>query len=192
MKVYGLTGGLGMGKSTAAKILDQRGLAVVDTDQLARQLVEPGQPALAEIQQVFGRDVIAPDGQLRRGELARLVFADESARQKLEAILHPRIRKQWQVQVAAWRESGCRAAVVVIPLLFETGAESRFDAIICLACSSATQRERLRSRGWSPEQIAARIAAQWPVERKMEPAHHVIWTEGDVAALAEQLARVIV
>lgn len=191
MKVFGLTGGLGMGKSTAAQILSRRGIAVVDTDDLARQLVGPGQPALAEIQKQFGPDIVAPDGQLRREELARLVFADGSARQKLEAILHPRIRKQWQAQVAAWRESGRCAAVVVIPLLFETGAESHFDEIICLACSAATQRERLRLRGWTEEQIDQRLAAQWPVERKMALARHVVWTEGDVAALEEQLARVI-
>ena len=180
-----------MGKSTAAQILAGRGAAVVDTDQLARQLTGPGQPALAEIQKSFGGQFIAPDGQLRRDELARLVFADAAARQKLEAILHPRIRSHWRAQVETWRDEGRRTAVVVIPLLFETAAEAQFDKIICLACSAATQRERLQARGWSPEEIARRNSAQWPVEKKMERAHHVIWTEGGVAALAEQLARVI-
>ncbi len=180
-----------MGKSTAADILARRGVAVVDTDQLARQLVAPGQPALAEIKREFGAAIIAPDGQLDRTALARLVFTDAVTRQKLEAILHPRIRQGWQAQVETWRKEGRRAAVVVIPLLFETAAEVHFEKILCLACSAATQDLRLRARGWSPEQITQRISAQWPVEKKMDRANHVVWTEGSVDALAEQLARIV-
>src|SRR5438874_599217 len=92
-----------MGKTTAAGLLAQRGVAVVDTDVLARQLVEPGQPALLEIQNAFDSDVIASNGSLRRDELARRVFADPAAREKLERILHPRIREIWQSQLAFWR-----------------------------------------------------------------------------------------
>jgi dephospho-CoA kinase len=180
-----------MGKSTAAKILSARGIPVVDTDELARQLVQPGAPALAEIQQTFGPDIVRADGQLRRDELARLVFADSAARQKLEAILHPRIRESWLTQVAQWRTAGRAAAVVVIPLLFETAAEANFDSVICVACSAATQRERLRTRGWSDDEISRRLAAQWPVEKKMAAAHHVVWTEGSRDALVAQLSRII-
>ena len=180
-----------MGKSTAAEILRARSVPVVDTDELARQLVQPGQPALAEIQTAFGPGIVGADGQLRREELARRVFADEVARKKLEAILHPRIRDRWLAQVATWRAAGHATAVVVIPLLFETGAETNFDQIICVACSAATQRERLLARGWTAEQISRRIAAQWPVEKKMTLAHHVAWTEGDPDVLAAQLARII-
>ena len=180
-----------MGKSTAAKLLHERGIPVVDTDELARQLVQPGQPALAEIQSTFGPGIVGADGQLRRDELARLVFADAAARQKLEAILHPRIRDRWLAQIAAWRAAGHAAAVVVIPLLFETRAEKNFEKIIFVACSTATQRERLLARGWTAEQIRQRIAAQWPVEKKMALAHHVVWTEGDPDALTAQLARII-
>jgi len=90
MKVCGLTGGVGMGKSTAAQFLRERGARVVDADELAYQLVQPGQPALAEIRKAFGRDIVAPDGRLRRDELAQIVFTDPAARKKLEAILHPR------------------------------------------------------------------------------------------------------
>ena len=180
-----------MGKSAAAGFLHGRGIPVVDTDELARQLVQPGQSALAEIQSAFGPGIIGADGRLRREELARHVFADEVARKKLETILHPRIRDRWLAQIAAWRTAGSAAAVVVIPLLFETGAESNFDQIICVACSAATQRERLLARGWMAEQISQRIAAQWPVEKKMALAHHVVWTEGDLDVLAAQLARII-
>jgi dephospho-CoA kinase len=191
MKVYGLTGGIGMGKTTVAALLAVRGVPVVDSDALARELVEPGQPALAEIARTFGPAMLGPDGRLRRDELARRVFGDEPARKQLEAILHPRIRECWQAQVAAWRAEGRPAAVAVIPLLFETGAESQFDEIICVACSPATQQERLKARGWTPEQIAGRVAAQWPVEKKMALAHHVLWTEGDPASLAGQIQRIL-
>src|SRR5438874_5574158 len=99
MKVLGLTGGIGMGKSACAQLLWQRDVPVVDTDELARKIVEPGQPALEQIQTAFGSGVIGPDGTLRRGELARLVFSSDASRKELEAILHPRIRKLWHEQV---------------------------------------------------------------------------------------------
>jgi dephospho-CoA kinase len=178
MKLCGLTGGVGMGKSTAAGFLLQFGARVVDTDELARELVLPGQPALAEIQHEFGKDIVAAGGRLQRGELARLVFSDAGARRKLEAILHPRIRERWQKQVELWRKENCALAVVVIPLLFETAAETHFDKIICVACSPAAQCERLLARGWMADQIQGRIAAQLPAEQKMARSHFVIWTEG--------------
>jgi dephospho-CoA kinase len=190
MKVCGLTGGVGMGKSTAAQFLRVRGAQVVDADELARQLVQPGQPALAEIQTEFGKKVVAPEGRLRRDELARIVFADAAARKKLETILHPRIRERWLAQFEIWRRESRALAVVVIPLLFETRAEPHFNKIICVACSAATQRERLRARGWTPEQIQQRLAAQWPVEQKISRADFVVWTDGALDAHAQQLERI--
>src|SRR5580698_7991790 len=115
MKLCGLTGGVGMGKSTAAGFFLQLGVKIVDTDELARELVEPGQPALAEIQSEFGTGVMAADGRLKRDELSRLVFADTGARKKLEAILHPRIRERWETRVETWRQENCPVAMVVIP-----------------------------------------------------------------------------
>src|ERR1041385_4326775 len=102
MKVLALTGGVGMGKSACAQLLCQRHIPVVDTDELARQVVEPGQPALVEIQALFGPQIIRADGRLRRDEVARFVFSDQALREKLERILHPRIRELWQAHVAAW------------------------------------------------------------------------------------------
>jgi dephospho-CoA kinase len=192
MKVCGLTGGVGMGKSTAAEFLRVRGAQIVDTDELARQLVQPGQPALTEIQAEFGKAIIASDGRLRRDELARIVFADAAARKKLETILHPRICERWLAQVETWRGEKHPLAVVVIPLLFETQAESSFDKIICVACSTPTQRQRLLSRGWTPEQIKQRLAAQWPVEQKISRADFVVWTDGALDAHARQLERIFV
>ena len=191
MKVLGLTGGIGMGKSAAAQLLCERGIAVVDTDLLARQVVEPGQPALAEIQKLFGNEILAPDGQLRRDKLARRVFADVAQRKQLEAILHPRIHALWLAQVDAWHAEGRPVAVVVIPLLFETNSEPQVEATICVACSAATQRQRLHGRGWSAEQIELRINAQFPVEKKMALADFVVWTEGSLDVHAAQLERIL-
>ena len=191
MKVCGLTGGLGMGKSTATECLRARRVPVVDTDELARQLVQPGQPALAEIQTEFGNDIVASDGRLRREELAQIVFADAAARQKLERILHPRIRERWRAQIEAWRRENHPLAVVVIPLLFETGAEADFDKIICVACSAAAQRERLLARGWTPEQIRRRLAAQWPIEPKIVRSDFVLWTDGTLDVHTQQLERIL-
>ena len=190
MKICGLTGGLGMGKTTTARFLYEHGAQIVDTDELARQLVQSGQPALSEIQTVFGKNIVAPNGELRRDELARIVFADAAARKKLEAILHPRIQERWFAQVETWRGENCALAVVVIPLLFETRAESHFDKIICVACSAENQRQRLLARGWTPEQIEQRIAAQWPVERKIARADFVIWTDGALDTHARQVERI--
>ena len=179
-----------MGKSTCAELLRQRGVHVIDTDDLARDLVQPGQPALAEITSTFGTSFLDESGQLRRRELAGLVFSDPAARQRLESILHPRIAAAWSAQLIRWQGEGIARAVVVIPLLFETAAESHFDATVCVACSSGTQHSRLRARGWSSEEILRRSAAQLPVEQKTTRADHVIWTEGTVAAHEEQAGRV--
>ena len=192
MKVCGLTGGVGMGKSTAAEFLRTRGVQMVDTDELARQLVQSGQPALTEIQAAFGKAIIASDGRLRREKLAEIVFADAAARKKLETILHPRIRERWLAQVEIWRKENRALAVVVIPLLFETQAESHFNKIICVACSAPTQCQRLLSRGWTPKQIKQRLAAQWPVEQKISRADFVVWTDGALDVHAQQLKRIFV
>jgi dephospho-CoA kinase len=190
MKVLGVTGGVGMGKSTCSDLLRQRGVAVIDTDQLARQIVEPGQPALVEVRDVFGAELLDDAGRLRRDLMAQRVFSDPVARQKLEAILHPRIRKLWQAQVKEWRMWQLPLGVVIIPLLFETHAQTEFDAVICVACSAETQLARLRARGWPDQQIQQRIAAQWPVDQKIAKANYVIWTEGSLAVHAAQLDRI--
>lgn len=189
--MLGLTGGVGMGKSAAADMLRKMGVAVVDSDVLARQVVQPGQPALTEIQTAFGPDVVGPDGALRREELARRVFADPQQRRLLESILHPRIRTLWLAQVDQWRNQGCAVGVVVIPLLFETDAADEFDATICVACSGDTQLNRLQERGWTPEQIQQRIQSQWPIDRKMARADYVVWNQAGSEVLESQLQRIL-
>jgi dephospho-CoA kinase len=190
MKVLGLTGGVGMGKSACADLLRARGVPVVDTDDLARQVVEPGQPGLEEVRRLFPQ-VFGPDGRLRRDQLARRVFSDATARRQLEGILHPQIRQLWRRQMERWRSEGHALAVVVIPLLFETNAQEEVDRVICVACSPATQEQRLLARGWSADECVRRIAAQWPIENKLALAHFVIWTEGGLELHAAQLYRIL-
>ena len=191
MKLLGLTGGIGMGKSTCAQLLRARNIPVVDTDDLARSVVEPGQPALAEISAAFGSQMLDNNGGLNREAVAKLVFSDSAARQQLESILHPRIRKLWQEHASQWRLQDRTLGVVVIPLLFETGADSDLDATICVACSETSQLDRLRSRGWSAEQIEQRIRAQLPVQQKLTKSNYVIWTEGEIDLHAQQLDRIL-
>jgi dephospho-CoA kinase len=191
MNVFGLTGGIGMGKSAAGHILRARNVPVVDTDDLAREVVKPGQPALQELRRQFGERIIHHDGSLRRGELARIVFTDPAARHALEQILHPLIRELWRQQVNHWRAANEPVAVVIIPLLFETQSEKELDATICVACSAATQYSRLQPRGWSLEQIQQRIASQLPVEQKIARADYLVWTEGSLEVHAQQLERIL-
>ncbi|HEY3763384.1 MAG TPA: dephospho-CoA kinase [Verrucomicrobiae bacterium] len=191
MKLCGLTGGIGMGKSTAANLLRERQIPFVDTDELAREIVQPGQPALAEIQNAFGQNIISDKGQLHRDELAKIVFADPAARKKLESVLHPKIRELWLARVEEWKMADYPLAFVVIPLLFETKAQSHFNKIICVGCSANSQRDRLAARGWTPEQIHQRIAAQMPVDDKIARSDFVIWTEGDISNHSLQLERIL-
>jgi dephospho-CoA kinase len=191
MKLFGVTGGVGMGKSTVASLLLRLDAAVVDTDAIAHQLTQPGQPALAEISRTFGPAVFQPDGALDRVALARLVFSDAQSRAQLEVILHPPIRAIWQVEVEQWRHAGRAIGAVIIPLLFETHAEGNFDAVICVACSIPTQEKRLRERGWSPAQMAARIAAQLPIDQKITRSDFVVWTGADLEAVGAQLEKII-
>ena len=187
----GLTGGIGMGKSTAATLLAEQGVRVVDTDQLARDVVAVGQPALTEIRAAFGGGVFAADGSLNREAMAALVFSDAEKRRQLEAILHPKIRERWLGCFVEWKAAGAVAGVVVIPLLFETGAEAAFDRVLCVACSERSQLERLKARGWNDEQCRQRIAAQWPAQRKMDLSHGVVWTEPGREVHGEQLRKLL-
>jgi dephospho-CoA kinase len=191
MITLGVTGGIGMGKSAAASLLEQHGVKVIDTDQLAREVVEPGTPGLTETVALVGREVLDATGRLNRKEVARRVFADAQLREKLEAILHPRIRERWQSQLEQWRGQGTDRAAVIIPLLFETNAASSFDAVICIASSPKTQQARLQSRGWTAEQIQQRIAAQFPVQKKMDLANYVVWNEGSLEVLGAQLDKIL-
>ena len=186
-RVLGLTGGVGMGKSTAARLLKKAGLPVVDSDDLAREAVQPGTEGLAEIADEFGEGFLKPNGSLDRDKMASTVFQDKAVRKRLEAIIHPRVRAVWENRIEQWREQKRPVGVVVIPLLFEVGVQDSFDAVLCVASTASTQRSRLRGRNWSDDQIAARIAAQMDIAQKMDLADHVLWNEGTPDQLGEQL-----
>mgnify|MGYP000244701243 CR=1 FL=1 len=191
MKLLGLTGGVGMGKSTAARFFEELGLPVVDTDRLAHELTTPGQPALQQIIQHFGSQFLNADGTLNRRAMAEKIFANSAARKTLENILHPLIRAAWKTTVQRWQNAGLQRAVVVIPLLYETGAEREVDRVACVACSFKTQASRLSARGWPEPHWRQRIAAQMPVEEKINRAHFVIWTEGSLAVHRAQIERLL-
>jgi len=180
-----------MGKSTAAGILLKLGVAVIDTDQIARDIVQPGQPALEEIKAKLGAHFVSESGELLRKELATEVFRDSTKRSKLESILHPKIRTIWFQAVQKWKEEKKPAAAVIIPLLFETDAQSAFSSTISVVCSPDTQTQRLRRRGWSNTDLRSRIAAQWPVEKKIALSDYVVWTDTTLAVHEAQLKRLL-
>ena len=190
-RVLGLTGGVGMGKSTAARLLKKVGLPVVDSDDLAREAVQPGTEGLAEIADEFGEGFLKADGSLDRDKMASRVFQDEAARKRLEAIIHPRVRTVWEKQIDQWREQKRPVGVVVIPLLFEVDLQDSFDAVLCVACTANTQRARLRERNWNDAQITARIAAQMDIAQKMDLADHVLWNEGAPELLMDQMKEIL-
>ena len=190
-RVLGLTGGVGMGKSTAARLLKKVGLPVVDSDDLAREAVQPGTEGLAEIADEFGEGFLKADGSLNRDKMASKVFQDEAARKRLEAIIHPRVRTVWEKQIDQWREQKRPVGVVVIPLLFEVDLQDSFDAVLCVACTANTQRARLRERNWDDAQITARIAAQMDIAQKMDLADHVLWNEGAPELLMDQMKEIL-
>ena len=178
MRIIGLTGGIGSGKSTVSAMLQELGATVVDADEGARAVVEPGQPALMEIRERFGDDVLGADGALDRDRLADVVFADDGARRDLNAITHPRVRA-WmagQMQVAA--AAGAATVVLDIPLLFESGLTAGLDDIVVVWCPPETQVARAVGRGLREEDVRARIAAQMPLDEKRERATAVIDNSG--------------
>ncbi len=190
MKRIGLTGGIGSGKSTVLDRLVSAGIHAIDTDAIAREVVSPGSNGLKATVERFGDSILQEDGCLNRTALADLVFSRPDSRKDLEGILHPLIRERWLQAMNDWEAAGHPLGVVVIPLLFETGAEDRFDHVVCVACPDTLQRERLAARGWSPEQIKGRLDAQLSMTRKMEKSDYVIWNAGSRTILQEQVDRI--
>ncbi len=185
----GITGGIGMGKSASQEILQDQGASILDTDQLARDLVAPGSAALSEIESTFGNEIIQSDGSLDRAKLADIVFKTPESRKQLEQILHPKIREQWSQQLEDWESEGKVVGYVVIPLLYETKAEEAFDEVLCIASPDHLQMERLQARGWSDNQITQRLGAQMDIREKMDRSNAVVWNSGSLNLLEHQLER---
>ena len=185
----GLTGGVASGKSTVATMLRELGAVVVDADVLAREVVEPGTPGLAEVVAEFGPDVLTADGGLDRARVGSIVFADRDRRAALEAIIHPRVRAR-----AAEIEASAPPGVLVvhdIPLLVETGQEADFDVVLVVDVPEELQLARVaRDRGWSPEEARARIAAQAGRVTRLAAATHVIDNSGTLEDLRQRVTEV--
>ncbi|GAB6066809.1 dephospho-CoA kinase [Methylothermus subterraneus] len=185
MLKIGLTGGIGSGKSTVAQLFERLGVPVIDADRIARELVEPGRPALKAIQAAFGSEVITPDGRLDRAKLRANVFADASARKTLEAILHPPIFAEMER-----RSRRCAApyGLLVIPLLIETKAQDRVDRVLVVDCPEALQIERIRRRDRLPEELILNIlASQASRAERLEAADEVICNTGNLRDLERQV-----
>jgi dephospho-CoA kinase len=180
-----LTGGIASGKSTVAALFTQLGVPVIDLDQLAREVVAPGTPLLAQVFARFGPGVQAPDGSLDRRALRALVFRDAAARKELEAMLHPAIRAR-AAELAAAVEAPY--LIIVIPLLAESGTASEFDRVLVVDCDEALQRARLAQRDAATgELIAAVLAAQAPRAARRALATELIDNDGAPAALAPRV-----
>jgi len=185
--LVGLTGGIGSGKSTVARLLEKRGAVVFDADLLAREAVEPGTPGHAAVMERFGADVLAPGGELDREALASIVFADPAARRDLEQIVHPEVRRLFAEGSEAYRDTD-RVVVFSAPLLVETGMHTAFEILVVVSATVATQIERLmRQRGMSEPSIRARIDAQAPLEDKAAVADFLVDNEGSLDELESQV-----
>jgi dephospho-CoA kinase len=173
-----LTGGIATGKTYVADRLRAAGVPIVDADVLAREVVALGTPALAAVRQRFGPDVIRRDGTMDRIRVGQIIFKDKRARQDLEAIIHPAVQKAIDKYFATLPKK-TPFAVADIPLLFETGRENQFSDVIVVACPRAMQLERVMERNkLTKEDAERRLAAQWPIEKKVEKATFVIRTDG--------------
>jgi dephospho-CoA kinase len=190
--LVGLTGGIATGKSTVSSMLRGLGAEIIDADLLARQVVEPGQPAWREIVEEFGRDVLSPDGTLDRKKLGAIVFADPECRRRLEAITHPAIRARFKARVDELAARGFAGIVFYdAAILIEALGHQDMDRIVVVMTDEATQVARLRGRdGTEDAEGRRKIASQMPLAEKAKLADYVIDNSGDSEATAEQVRRV--
>ena len=182
----GLTGGIASGKSTAAKFFGALGVPILDSDQVARDVVEPGQPPLERLVERFGRKILTADGHLDRPALRDIVFSDPKARADLEALTHPAIGAAMEARSAA---AGGPYQILVSPLLVEKNLASHVDRVLVVDCDEELQIRRLRDRdGSTPEQVQAIHKAQAPRAARLKAADDVIRNESDMSAVRDQVA----
>ena len=186
--MVGLTGGIGAGKSTVAEMLTKRGAVVVDADLIARQVVEPGTPALAQLVERFGPEILTPDGALDRGKLAEIAFAHDDTKRALEEITHPAIGEEFLRQVAAAPADGI--VVHDVPLLVESRRNLQYDAVIVVETPRKLRIQRLEARGIPPEDAERRMLLQASDEDRRSIATWVIQNSANLAALEQQVEAV--
>ncbi|WP_342319658.1 dephospho-CoA kinase [Corynebacterium mayonis] len=188
----GLTGGIGSGKSTVARALEKHGLAVVDADEVARDIMEPGGEVLAQVAEQFGEDVLKPDGTLNRALLARRAFATEEATARLNEITHPAIRAEAERRFAALEASGAKAAVYDMPLLVELGLDKAMDFNVVVHTDVEVRVRRLvDKRGLEQEDVRNRIARQISDDQRRARADVVIDNNGSEKELQEQISQLV-
>ncbi|XP_022121200.1 dephospho-CoA kinase domain-containing protein [Pieris rapae] len=193
MFIVGLTGGLATGKSTVLSIFRENGIAVIDADDIAKKVLEPGTIAWKEVKECFGDEVISDDGKVDRLVLGNIVFNDKDKRMKLNAITHPRIQSAMMKMAFRYFFSGHRYIVMEVPLLFETGKMLRFmHKIITVVCDIDQQISRLCERNDFSETVAmTRIKCQMPLEEKVAKSDFVIDNSGDISATRQQTESII-
>ena len=185
-----MTGGIGSGKSEVTRLLAAKGAAVVDADLVAREVVEPGTPGLRRVVEEFGPEVLREDGTLDRPRLGTLVFADPAKLQRLNAIVHPLIGERTAELVAQAEAAGAEVLVHDVPLLVESGLAQAYEVVVVVAADPRTQLRRLvQNRGMSEQEAQQRIDAQAPLGDKLAAATHVIWNDGSLQDLADQVDR---
>lgn len=173
--ILGLTGGIATGKSTVTGMLRERGIPVIDADQIAREVVEPGKPAYDAIVRHFGRDILLEDGQIDRKKLGEIVFSDESERQKLNAIVHPEVRRVMREEAETAEKNGASIVFMDIPLLFESKLQYMVEKIVVVYAPAAMQLARMMERDeLEEEQAQKRLRAQFPIDQKREEADFLI------------------
>lgn len=191
IKLVGLTGGIGSGKSTVAQMIRERGIPVIDVDAIARQVVEPGLPAHTEIADAWP-EVITADGRIDRKRLGAIVFSDASSRARLEAITHPRMRQLVAVQAARLEASRHRLAFLEAALLVESGFYKQLDGLVVVSSSEEAQTLRVMARDTcSREAALARIRAQRPLADKIRVADYVLDNGGDIEATRARLQHIL-
>lgn len=192
MKLIGLTGGIGSGKSTVAAMLKEHGFPIVDADRIAREIVEPGQPALQELAAEFGDDILNADGALDRSLLASRAFVDEEATRTLNEITHPRINERTQELFDEARENGAEAVIYDMPLLIDKGLHTDMDATIVVHAAEHVRLERLTTkRGLDSDDVRRRINAQIDDETRKAAADILIDNNGGEDELRPQITAAV-
>jgi len=190
MRVFGLTGNIGSGKSTVAAMLREAGIPVLDADRISREVTAPGGRAYDAVVQAFGGGIVLDDGSIDRKRLGEIVFSDPSLRARLEAITHPAILEAMKGAIAVIKREGHRAAVVEATLIHESGKKGMFEAVISVTCDREAAISRLAARdGMSRRQAEARLRAQMDADRKAGASEYVIDNSGTIGETRRQVER---
>ncbi|MBE0605221.1 MAG: dephospho-CoA kinase [Deltaproteobacteria bacterium] len=191
MRVFGLTGNIGSGKSTVAAMLREAGIPVLDADRISREVTAPGGRAYDAVVQEFGREILSDDGSIDRKRLGEIVFADPSSRERLERITHPAILEAMKEAIVGIEREGHRAAVVEATLIHETGRKGLSEAVISVTCDRKKVISRLAARdGMTRGQAEARLRAQMPADRKAGASDYVIDNSASPEETSRQVGRI--